>query len=407
MPKPAVVGRPLDPTRTLLAGLSICALAAVSFFIVQPFVPALVWATTLVIATWPLMIRVERVLGGRRYLAVGVMTAGVALAVLLPLSMAIDSIVHAADSLLTKVAQNPTVRIPPPPKAIADLPMMGGYATEQWQRLSDSVGNVTDLAQPFVGSVSHWFVGLAGSLGSLAVHLLLTMTIALILYATGDRAARWCRAAGRRLADSRGEDAVLQVGQAVRGVALGIVVTALAQTAVAGAGLAIAGVPQVWLLCAVMLMLSICQLGPSFVLVPACIWLFATGEGGHGILLTIFAALALTMDNFLRPFLIHRGAELPLPLVFAGVIGGLLAFGLTGLFLGPVTLAVAYTLLRNWVADGTSSPAAVASAAGEQQQEQPQKANENRGGSLHPGSNSSGPRGEESGHRARGVVEHI
>jgi predicted PurR-regulated permease PerM len=346
------MGRPLDPTRTLLAALTICSLAAVSLIIVQPFLPALVWATTMVIATWPLMLRVERALGGRRYLAVGVMTGGMAFAVLLPLSMAIDSIVRNTDHLLMLLAKNPVVRIPPPPRQVADLPMVGGFVVDKWQSLADNGGaDIAAMVQPFFGSISHWFVGLAGSLGSLFVHLMLTIALALILYATGDRAASWCRAFGRRLADRRGEDAVMLVGRAVRGVALGIVVTALAQTTVAGIGLGLTGVPEVWFLSAVMLMLSIAQLGPSFVLVPATIWLFATGHGGAGLVLCLFTVAALTMDNLLRPFLIHREAELPLPLVFAGVIGGLLAFGPLGLFLGPVTLAVAYTLLRNWVSE--------------------------------------------------------
>jgi len=357
----------IDLTRTALAVLFIGSLAAVSFFILQPFLGALVWATTLVIATWPLMRRVEAALGGRRYLAVGFMTFTLAVVFLLPLSFAIDAIVKNTDRILSLVAGNPSLRIPPPPKAMMELPVAGPYVTEQWQRLSENAGNITEVLQPVIGSLTHWFVGIAGSVGTLLIHLLLTISLALVLYATGDSAAAWCRAFGRRLADRRGEDAVVLAGQAVRGVALGVVVTAFAQTLVAGIGLAVTGVPQVWLLSAIMLFLGICQLGPSFVLVPATIWLFATGHTGNAILLGVIGTLALTMDNLLRPFLIHREAQLPLPLVFAGVIGGLLAFGLLGLFLGPVVLAIGYTLLRNWVAEGrdasTGADAGEASAA--------------------------------------------
>jgi predicted PurR-regulated permease PerM len=138
---------------------------------------------------------------------------------------------------------------------------------------------------------------------------------------------------------------------AIRGVALGVVVTAIAQTLVAGAGLALAGVPRAGILSAIILMLCIAQLGPLLVMLPATIWLFATGATGPGIILAIFTVLSVTMDNFLRPVLIRRGADLPLLLILVGVIGGLLAFGLLGLFLGPVVLAVTYTLLQNWIAD--------------------------------------------------------
>jgi predicted PurR-regulated permease PerM len=204
---------------------------------------------------------------------------------------------------------------------------------------------------PYVGTITQWFVGAAGSVGGLFVHLLLTIAIAAVLYATGETAAAWCGRFGRRLAGDRGEGVVLLAGQAIRSVALGVVVTAIAQSLVAGIGLAAAGVPRAGLLSAVILMLCIAQLGPTLVLLPAVIWLFYTGATVPGIILAIFSVLALTMDNFLRPFLIRRGADMPLLLILAGVIGGLLSFGLLGLFLGPVILAVTYTLLQNWVAD--------------------------------------------------------
>jgi len=140
-------------------------------------------------------------------------------------------------------------------------------------------------------------------------------------------------------------------GSAIRGVALGVVVTAIAQTLVAGAGLALAGVPQAGILSAIILMLCIAQLGPALVMIPATIWLFATGATLPGIILAVFTVASVIMDNFLRPILIRRGADLPLLLILVGVIGGLLAFGLLGLFLGPVVLAVTYTLLQNWIAD--------------------------------------------------------
>jgi predicted PurR-regulated permease PerM len=110
-------------------------------------------------------------------------------------------------------------------------------------------------------------------------------------------------------------------------------------------------VPQAGLLSAVVLLLCIAQLGPALVAIPATIWLFWSGATMAGVFMAIFTAVSLLMDNILRPILIKRGADLPLLLVLSGVIGGLLAFGLLGLFLGPVILAVAYTLLHHWVND--------------------------------------------------------
>jgi predicted PurR-regulated permease PerM len=154
---------------------------------------------------------------------------------------------------------------------------------------------------------------------------------------------------GRRLAGPGGEDAVWLAGQTVRGVALGVVVTALAQSVFGGLGLVIAGVPFSAILTAVMLLLSIAQIGVIPVLGCATAWLYWTGESTWGTFMLIWTIIAGTMDNFLRPVLIRKGANLPLLLVFAGVVGGLLAFGLIGIFVGPVVLAVADTLLNAWI----------------------------------------------------------
>jgi predicted PurR-regulated permease PerM len=134
-------------------------------------------------------------------------------------------------------------------------------------------------------------------------------------------------------------------------VALGIVVTALTQTLVAGAGLAFAGLPHAGLLTAVVFLLCIAQLGPLLVVAPATIWLYSTGAAGRGTVLLVFSLVAVTLDNVLRPVLIKKGADLPLLLIMAGVIGGVLAFGVVGLFIGPVLLAVTWTLLVAWVGD--------------------------------------------------------
>jgi predicted PurR-regulated permease PerM len=139
-------------------------------------------------------------------------------------------------------------------------------------------------------------------------------------------------------------------------VALGVGVTAIVQSVLGGIGLAIAGVPFASLLTAVMFMLCIAQLGPALVLVPAVIWVFWSGDTGWGIFLAIWTAVVGTMDNFLRPILIKRGADLPLLLILAGVIGGLIAFGLVGIFVGPVLLAVAYKLLGEWIAEADAAP---------------------------------------------------
>ncbi len=157
-----------------------------------------------------------------------------------------------------------------------------------------------------------------------------------------------------RLAGQQGVDIALHAARAVRGVALGIVVTALVQALLGGAGMALAGVPAVSILTAATFMLCLAQVGPWPVLIPVCIWLFWSGETVWGGGMVAWTLVVSTIDNFIRPLLIKRGADIPLLLIFAGVIGGLMAFGIVGLFIGPVILAVTYTLLEEWVREGVA-----------------------------------------------------
>jgi predicted PurR-regulated permease PerM len=206
-------------------------------------------------------------------------------------------------------------------------------------------------AAPYAGGAAAWFVSALGGFGVLFVQFVLTVIIAVILYGSGERAATLVRRFGRRLAGERGEESVLLAGQAIRSVALGVVVTAVGQSVLGGLGLALAGVPLAAVLTAVMFMLCLAQLGPLPVLVPAVVWLYWSGESVWGTVLVVWSVLLSTTDSVVRPLLIRRGAHLPLLLLLAGVIGGLIAFGLVGIFLGPVVLAVAYTLLLSWMAE--------------------------------------------------------
>jgi predicted PurR-regulated permease PerM len=193
----------------------------------------------------------------------------------------------------------------------------------------------------------------------LLVQFLLTVIIAAILYAKGEAVARGAGHFARRLAGSRGENALHLAGQAIRGVALGVVVTAIVQSAAAGLGLFLFGVPFASLLTGAIFMLCVAQIGPGLLLIPAVFWVYATSGAVWGTGFLVWAIVASTFDSVLRPMLIKRGADLPLLLIFAGVIGGLIAFGVIGLFIGPVVLAVAYTLLVDWVSQGapaTASP---------------------------------------------------
>lgn len=344
--------------RTTLGVLFIGALTLASFWVLRPFLPAFIWAVMIVVATWPLMRGVEAWAGGRRWVAVLAMTLAMLLIFLLPLVVAIGTMAQYADTLATWVTGLAASELPRPPAWVAGVPLIGERVASVWDQFAGSgFHELAARVEPYARDIARWIVAEAGTIGLMFVQVLLIVALSAVLYSGGEAWGRWVMAFGRRLADERGESAVILAGQAIRGVALGVVVTALVQSALGGIGLAIAGVPFAAALTAVMFFLCIAQLGPLLVLLAATGWLFFTEQSGWGTFLLVWSAVVGIMDNFMRPLLIKRGADLPLMLIFAGVIGGMLSFGLIGLFVGPVVLAVTYTLVDVWVgapADGAT-----------------------------------------------------
>lgn len=342
-----------DLGRATLAILFIVGLIAACFWIVRPFLPAMIWAATLVIATWPIMLRVQARLWNKRALAVTVMTGVLLVLFVAPFWLAIGTILANSGQIVSwmEVVQSST--LPPPPVWLGDIPLVGPSAVQTWLRIEEVTGKeILMQARPYAGRITEWFVGAVGGFGMLLFQFLLTVAVAAIMYAWGERGADAMARFGGRLAGARGRHSVVLAGQAIRGVALGVVVTAFIQSAIGAFGVLITGVPYAAILSAIMFMLCIAQLGPGLVLVPAVIWMFSSGNTAMAVVLLIFSVVAIGSDNILRPMLIRRGVDLPLLLILVGVIGGLIAFGLIGLFLGPTILAVGYTLLSAWVAEG-------------------------------------------------------
>ena len=346
-----------DLTRTTLAILCLLLLIAGSLWVLRPFLGALVWATMIVVATWPMLKGLEQRFGGRRAPAVAVMSLAMLLLLFLPLLLAIDVIASHAGEFAALARKLVDSGLPQPPEWVAGLPLVGGKLHTLWAQMADAGSQaLLERAEPYAAESGKWLLEKMGNVGFMLIQFLLIVILSAVLYASGEAAAAEVRRFGQRLAGDRGENSVILAGQAIRGVALGVGVTALVQTLLGGIGLAIAGVPFAALLSAVMLMFCIAQIGPSLVLFPAVAWVFWMGDTGWGIFLLVWSLVVGTMDNFLRPILIRKGADLPLLLIFAGVIGGLLGFGLVGIFVGPVLLAVTYTLLQAWV-DGAPDQA--------------------------------------------------
>lgn len=351
-------------TRTTLAVLVIGALIVASLYILWPFLPAAIWATMIVVATWPLMLRVQSHLWNARSLSVIVMTVTLILVFVAPLALAAVAIAENADKVVGWVQSLSSASFPPPPPWLEGLPIIGPTLQDVWSDVAGSgFEGLTAKAAPYAGTVTRWFVSQAGGLGLLFIEFLLTVIFTTIMYAKGEQLAVAVERFGHRLAGDRGEMSVQLAGLAIRGVALGVVVTAVVQAVIGGIGLAISGIPFASVLTAVMFILCVAQIGPGPVLIPAVISVYWMGHSGWGTFLLVWTIGVMAIDNTLRPVLIRRSVDLPLLLIFIGVIGGLIAFGLVGIFVGPVVLAVGYTLLQAWVSEDRQAPPVPPSAA--------------------------------------------
>ena len=325
------------------------ALLSACFWIMSPFLAALIWASMIAIATWPLLLIVQEKVRGRRP-AVMVMMGLLLLVFVIPFTLAIGTIVENAPQLTALGKQLVGLEIPAPPDWIERVPLVGDSITELWQKVAAiDQGEFAKRLTPYISKVAGWIVAQAGNFGLLLIHFILTMILTALLYMNGEAAAKMVRRLAHRIADDRGENSVILAANAIRAVAQGVVITALVQSILAGIGLAVIGVPYTSLLTALIFMLTLAQIGAGPVLIPAVIWLFWKGSTAWGIGMLVWSIFVMSLDGFMRPYLIRRNANLPLLLIFAGVIGGLISFGVIGLFIGPVLLAVGYTLMTAWI----------------------------------------------------------
>ena len=343
------MSKPYDLARTVLSVLFMAGLLVASLWIIRPFLPSLIWATMIVVATWPVMRHAQQLFGGRRWAAVAVMSLALLLLFVLPSLWAIGTLVANAHNIAgwTKSLDD---LLQLPPLWLEQLPLVGERLAGLWRDIGalglDGLGK--KLA-PHTQDIAQWALAKLGNMTLVGIQFLLIVLLSAILFSHGEIAAMGLRRFGSRLAGDFGEQAVVLAGRAIRGVMLGVVVTALIQALLGGIGLALAGVPFAAMLMFVMFMFSVAQIGVVPVMLCAVGWLYFKDANGVATVLLAWTVFVGSIDNVIRPILIKKGADLPLLLVFAGVIGGLLAFGLIGLFIGPVTLAVSYTLLIAWV----------------------------------------------------------
>lgn len=332
----------------LLAGL-----AAGVAQVLAPFVTAILFGGTLALAAWPLRaMLVAR--GWRRGLVAAVLLVGSLLLVLLPVLAVLPSLMEQVSHAM-KLAQDYAATSPPPPPLLEKIPLVGKDLVRGWNKALDAHGDIRALIAPYAGPLRSFVMTAAQALADSVTQLLLSLIVATMFWTSGDTLAVGLRDVLARLGGEAATRALDVVGGAVRGVAYGVVGTAVIQGVLMAVGLAVSGVPAAALLGFVTMLLAISQIGAVLMIAVwggAAWWLYGLDATGWAIFMVAWGIFVGTVDNFIRPWLISFGVELPLALVILGVFGGFLGFGFLGLFIGPALLAVAYTLLDAWRAAG-------------------------------------------------------
>jgi predicted PurR-regulated permease PerM len=319
--------------------------------VLRPFLSALVWAAIIVVATWPIMLRVERAFGGHRGLAVTAMSSGLFIAVVGPVALLLGTLITRLPELRDFGARLFAGPWPAPPAWLERLPY-GMELSMQWQQAATRTPEYWGgVVTPYIGRTALWLSQHVGTIGSVTVDFLLTLILVVVFYLHGEALARWTLRLAKSVGGARGLESAVLASQTMRAIAAGVVVTALVESILSGLGLWVVGIPAVAVLTSIIFILCVMQIGPMPILIPGAVWLLFQQHPGWGIALAIWAVLMSVGDGILRPWLIQRGANLPFMLVVVGVIGGLLAFGVTGIFVGPMLLAIAQRLMERWMSD--------------------------------------------------------
>ncbi|WWO97344.1 MAG: AI-2E family transporter YdiK [Candidatus Dasytiphilus stammeri] len=344
-----ILQKNVDIPQLLFLFLFITILMVTCFWIVQPFIAGFTWASMVVIATWPLFIQLQNLLWGSRSLAILIMILMLFLLFITPLTLLLAGFIDNIIPLIQSLTEGP-IKLPQL-HFIDNIPLIGDKLYYNWNSIlaGEKSNSMMTYAKPYIGQTTSFIFLQVAHFARVILHLGLMLLFSILLYWRGEQIKEWISYFTWRLATHRGEAAILLATKAIRAVALGVCVTALVQGVLGGVGLAFSGIPYAALLTGVLILFCLMQLGTLPVLIPAIIWLYWCGENTSATILMIWSCLVVTLDNLLRPILIRMGADLPMIIIICGVIGGLFTFGMIGIFIGPVVLAISYKLLNVWI----------------------------------------------------------
>lgn len=338
-----------DLLKLILNLLLIGLLIIVTYRVVEVFLFGFFWAVMVVIATWPLMIKIQQRLFNKRWLSLLVMALILSFVCVIPFILIISSITQNGHSLIEWAKTLPHKELPSL-DWLENIPMFGAELHQNWLELIKTDGSdLVSKIQPYIGTMIGWLLEQATNIGIFIFHGGVMIVFSLLLFLKGESFTRYVYLFANRLSKQYGATTVTLAGQAIRAVALGVVVTAITLALIGGLSFILTKMPFPGILTLILFICCVAQIGPVIVMLACIIWQFWDGHTFAGIILIIVAVILTTLDSVMRAYLIKKGADLPFLLILFGVIGGMLGFGIMGLFIGPVVLALTYKLIQAWI----------------------------------------------------------
>src|SRR5688572_18515723 len=345
------------------AGL-VLALAMLCFQVLSPFLSLMTWALILAVTLYPLHQSVAAKIGGRQGLAATLLVVLGIVVVVVPTAALMNSFGDSVHRLVNDV-QNNTLQVPPPGEGVAEWPLVGEWVHTVWTKAHTDLPALVQSMQPKLGDLAAAALGFVAGIGRGLLLFLVSLAVAGIMMAFGEGGARAIRSMFERVADEKGGAEFVDLSTAtIRAVAKGVLGVAFLQAIVVGICLLIAGIPWAGMLAVVVLVLVIAQVPALIVTLPAIAYIWWSGSYGTGaaILFTVLLAVAGMTDNVLKPLMLGRGVDAPMPVILLGALGGMAAAGIVGLFVGATLLALGYQIFTGWVTTDPEAPGPRSSA---------------------------------------------
>jgi predicted PurR-regulated permease PerM len=319
-----------------------------SFVLIRPFVPIAIWSVVLTVALYPAFDWVSHKLGGRRRLAAAMITIVNVLIVAGPAVWLALALVDTLGTVSEHLAVA-NLRLPQLPAVVRDLPLIGEQIHQMWEAASTNLAALVTKITPALKPFALHLLRATADVGADVLKFFVSIVVAGFLFSPGPKLANAAVTFAQRLNPTRGESLIDLAGATIRTVARGIIGISVFQTMLAGLGLLVAGVPGASLLTSAVLILGVAQVGPSLVLLPVIIWSWTAMEPWQALAFSAYMLIVNLLDNFLKPLVMGRGLTTPLLVILIGTLGGLISYGLMGLFMGPIVLAVIWELLAAWI----------------------------------------------------------